>query len=382
MVLRSPLIVLVLFAVGCQPPGKIVRGPYLQQTGATSTFIVWQTDRPLTGAVHYGTRSTRQREQRAPNRRTMHAVRLHGLSPGTTYVYRISAGGRTTRVFRFTTATADAQSLTFGVIGDFGSGSSAERRNAELLEAEPVDLVLTVGDNVYPLGTEREYPRALFGPFGSLMHRIALWPSLGNHDYGAQEGVPLRGTAAAYLRNFVLPARPGGERYYSFRRGNAEFLAIDSERTSFAPGSPQYRWIARTLARSHACWKIPYFHHPVHPEYVHPMAGDLTKQAQLERWLVPLFERYGVKLVLTGHEHNYVRTRPLIGGHPNQRGIVYIISGGGGAALDPLPPQSSPLSAARGRFFQHLLVSIHRRRAEVRAIDAAGRVRDRVRLAC
>jgi hypothetical protein len=180
----------------------------------------------------------------------------------------------------------------------------------------------------------------------------------------------------------VLPARPGGERYYSFRRGNAEFLAIDSERTSFAPGSPQYRWIAHRLARSHACWKIPYFHHPVHPEYVHPLADDLTRQAQLERWLVPLFERYGVKLVLTGHEHNYLRTRPLIGGHPDRRGIVYIISGGGGAELDPLPAQPGPLTAARGRFFEHLLISLDGRRADVRAIDGAGRVRDRVRLAC
>jgi hypothetical protein len=269
----------------------------------------------------------------------------------------------------------------FGAIGDFGSGAPPEYRNAALLRREAVDFVLTLGDNSYPLGLESEYPRALFRPFGSLMRRVALWPTLGNHDYG-NEGSAFRGTADAYLRNFVLPRRPGRERFYSFRYANAEFLAIDSEVTSFAPGSRQYRWIDKALKRSRACWKIPYFHHPAHAEYVDPMATDVAKLADVQRWLVPLFERRGVKLVLAAHEHNYVRSRPLLAGRRHPRGIVYVLAGGGGAALDPLPARPSPLTAARGRFFHHLLVSVAGRRAQVSAIDTAGRVRDRVRLEC
>ena len=98
-----------------------------------------------------------------------------------------------------------------------------------------------------------EYDRGLFRPFGSLMRRVALWPTLGNHDYG-NEGTMRRRTARAYFRNFVLPATPGRERFDSFRYANAEFLAIDDEVTSFAPGSRQYRWIDATLRRSRACW--------------------------------------------------------------------------------------------------------------------------------
>ena len=113
-----------------------------------------------------------------------------------------------------------------------------------------------------------------------------------------------------------------------------------------------------------------------------PTATDVAKRADLQRWLVPLFERHGVKLVLTAHEHNYVRSRPLLGGRRHPRGVVYLLAGGGGGALQPLPPRPSPLTAARGRFFHHLLVSVAGRRATVRAIDTAGRVRDRVRLEC
>jgi acid phosphatase type 7 len=381
------LIALALLLPGCAtiglgpPADGIARGPYLQQTRSTSVYVVWRTAHPTTGAVHYGTRSTDERVQRDPTRRALHAVRLTGLSPATSYLYRVRADGETTRASRFTTAKVGSVPFRFGAIGDYGSGAAPEYRNAALLRREAVDFVLTLGDNAYELGLDSEYPRAVFHPFGALMHRVAMWPTLGNHDYG-NEGEEVRGTADAYLRNFVLPSDPGRERFYSFRYANAEFLAIDSEVTSFAPGSRQYRWIDATLGRSGACWKIPYFHHPVHAEYVEPTATDMAKLAELQRWLVPLFERHGVKLVLTAHEHNYLRSRPLLGGRRHPRGIVYMLSGGGGGELEPLPARPSPLTASRGRFFHHLLVSVVGRRAEVRAIDTAGRVRDRVRLEC
>ena len=361
-------------AVAQAPGAGIVRGPYLQQTLSTSTYVVWQTERPLPGAVLYGRANSRERVRHDGGQRVLHTVQLRGLTPAASYVYRVKAGGRTTRVFRFTTAKVGDEPFKFGVIGDYGSGREPAYRNAARLRREAVEFVVSTGDNVYPLGLEREYDRGLFRPFGSLMRRVALWPTLGNHDYG-DEGPRPRRTANAYFRNFVLPRHPGRERYYSFRYANAEFLAIDDEVTSFTPGSQQYRWIDATLRRSRACWKIPLFHHPVHPEYVNPSAGDVERQRHLGRWLVPLFERHGVRLVLSGHEHNYVRSRVLAG-------VTYVLTGGGGAALDPLPPSPSPVTAARGRFFHHLLVSVAGRGMRVRAIDTAGRVRDRFRLTC
>ena len=241
--------------------------------------------------------------------------------------------------------------------------------------------MLTIGDNVYPLGLESEYERALFRPFGSLMRRVALWPTLGNHDYG-NEGAAFRRTADAYFRNFVLPRHPGRERFYSFRYANAEFLAIDSEVTSFAPGSRQYRWIDATLRRSRACWKIPYFHHPAHAEYVNPSAEDVAKLRDLQRWLVPLFERHGVKLVLSGAR---AQLRPQQEAHrrPPHPGASPMCSPAAAA------PRSSPCPRRRVRSRPHAAGSSTTcwsrspdGSMRVRAIDTAGRVRDRFGLTC
>ena len=115
---------------------------------------------------------------------------------------------------------------------------------------------------------------------------------------------------------------------------------------------------------------------------MNPEPGDIPKLLDIQRWLVPLFERHGVKLVLDAHEHNYVRSTSLLAGRPDPRGVTYVLAGGGGAALEPLPPAPSPLTAARGRFHHHLLVSVAGREALVSAIDTVGRVRDQVRVNC
>jgi hypothetical protein len=282
---------------------------------------------------------------------------------------------------RFRTAPRSHASFAFGAIGDFGTGNRVARHHAALLRREHVAFLVTTGDNVYPDGLDAQYDGALFRPFGWLMRRIAIWPSLGNHDYGDEGGMS-RGTARAYFRNFVLPRRPGHERYYSFRYANAEFLSLDTEVTPFAPGTPQYRWVEATLKRSPACWKIPYFHHPAYAEYVDPPAADVARLRDVRRWLVPLFERYGVKLVLDSHEHNYVRSKPTRADRPAADGVTYVLTGGGGAALDPLPAAPQPLTAARGHFFNHLLISVSGRKLTGRAIDPMGRVRDRFAITC
>jgi 3',5'-cyclic AMP phosphodiesterase CpdA len=73
---------------------------------------------------------------------------------------------------------------------------------------------------------------------------------------------------------------------------------------------------------------VAFFHHPPWS------SGEHGSQLAVRREFGPLFERYGVDLVLTGHDHNYERSKPMRGSEvasaPTQ-GVSYLVVGSGGA---------------------------------------------------
>jgi acid phosphatase len=86
-----------------------------------------------------------------------------------------------------------------------------------------------------------------------------------------------------------------------------------------------------------------------------------------QEW-VPLFERHGIALVLSGHDHNYERLR--------RDGLTYVVSGGGSSVLyrmrDRLPESES--FAARTHF---VLLDLHQDRIELQAVALGGELLDR-----
>jgi hypothetical protein len=92
---------------------------------------------------------------------------------------------------------------------------------------------------------------------------------------------------------------------YSFDYGDAHFTCIDSNRYIDPNDTALQAWIAADLSATPAIWKFVVYHHP--PFNV----GDEHYQVQHMRVLAPLLEAHGVDFVLSGHEHNYQRARPL-----------------------------------------------------------------------
>jgi 3',5'-cyclic AMP phosphodiesterase CpdA len=106
----------------------------------------------------------------------------------------------------------------------------------------------------------------------------------------------------------------GGNRYYTFRKGDVEFFVLDSNYMS----PQQLTWIEDKLQNSGAKWKIAYFHHPMFTSAkFHGPDLDLRQQ------LMPLFLKYGVNAVWSGHEHVYERIKP-------QSGIYFFLVGNSG----------------------------------------------------
>jgi hypothetical protein len=273
-------------------------------------------------------------------------AQVRGLRPDTAYPYEISirgqrAGGGTVRTW-----PQRATSLTFFVIGDYGDGSDQQRALAATMwnefqqrehAGQPVRFVITTGDNIYgEFGGGSVIPRSgsadadwepkFFAPYRDLLQQIPFLPSPGNHDGNASEN---RADLNTYLDNFFFPRnRPA--RWYEFQFGGlADFFALDStDNTKAGHPAPNYekggaesRWLAGAMAKSTAPWKIPYFHHP--PFNAGP--GHGASYDELRHW-VELFERRGVKVAFSGHEHNFQFSEDSgATGH-----VRYVISGSGG----------------------------------------------------
>ena len=196
--------------------------------------------------------------------------------------------------------------LRFAVIGDSGTGDSNQYKLAKVFtdmhQRFPYEFVLMLGDNMYGGESARDFQRKFEIPYKPVLDKgIKFYAALGNHD----------STNQRMYKHFNM----NGERFYTFRpKAGVRFFSLDSnymDRT-------QLQWLEKELAASGSDWKIMYFHHPIYSS-----GGRHGSDTALRDQLEPLFLKYGVDLVLAGHEHFYERLKP-------QKGIHYFISGGAG----------------------------------------------------
>ncbi len=344
----------------------IVRGPYLGRFDDTSITVIWQTDDTAEGEVRLFDDQGRQvsaipysannREQR---------VRFDNVTPGALYRYEILAGGEL--VYRDGSVRAplarQARAVRFAVFGD--TDGETPRFIADLLVERDLRLALHTGDVVYPSGAAEDYDSKFFKPFQRWLERGVILPTLGNHDAMTKRGAPM-------LQNFVLPANGDPEsRYYSVREGDALFICLDVETSSFGLGSEQYRWLEQTLRESDAAWKFVWFHEPPYSS---------ANSNQIIRFVLgPLFEAQGVDIVFCGHEHMYERTVPIRDFATASRGVVYITAGGGGAGFTRFVRQERAAAVAARHGV--VVIDIDGTRLTGYAVDADGTVFDQFRIA-
>jgi hypothetical protein len=214
-------------------------------------------------------------------------------------------------------------SLKFGVLGDFGTGDRAQYQLAEqmakLHERFPYELVILVGDNMYGGERAEDFRTKFEVPYKPLLERgVKFYASLGNHD--------------ARNQRFYKLFNMDGKLYYSFKapKQNVRFFALE---TTYAEPE-QMAWVKKELEAANDDWKIPFFHHPLYSSGSRH-GSDLRLRSILE----PMFVQNQVKVVFTGHDHFYERTKL-------QKGIAYFVVGSGGKLRGGNIDRSSGLTAS------------------------------------
>ncbi|MEN3157934.1 metallophosphoesterase family protein [Alkalimonas sp. NCh-2] len=373
-------------------PDRIVLTP--TQTPAHSQFINWRTNHAvvlaeleLTEAVDGpGLHQTAVRfEGKTQALQTdnglahHHQVLVTGLQPDTLYAYRVRGQHTWSEWLQFRTAHADFVPFQFIYFGDAQNALKSHFSRvarAALLQAPNASLMLHAGDLVnsrYGI-LDNEWGE-WFDASGWQARMINQLVTTGNHEYvqldpasdsrtlvpqfPAQFSVP--GNGPAPLQDTVFYVDYQGVRFISLN--STEALMNE------AMARLQAEWLEQVLQQNQARWTVVTYHHPMFS------VSKGRDNERLRHYWQPLFARYGVDLVLQGHDHVYGRNVSE-GKNAQQAGTVYLVSVAGPKMYlvsDDAKRQMQPV-AEDTQLFQ--VISVEENQLHYQALTATGRLYD------
>jgi hypothetical protein len=258
----------------------------------------------------------------------MHEAHLCGLKPDTAYSYQVGAvdgagADHFSTVATFRTApdivaNPDAE-VVIAVVGDSRDGATVLSQVATLLAGKAPDLILFSGDAV-TLGVIQPEWEEFFDAAEPLFKTAPVVSAHGNHE----------ANAINYYAQFAMP---GDEENYALDYGFAHLTVLNDTPIDDAAilGSTKTFLDADLTAHDSARWKLVMHHQPIWSASTRHGSSTTLRDA----W-GPVFDAHAVDLVLSGHDHDYERSKPMKGSTPQAtpaEGTVYMVSGGAGAEI-------------------------------------------------
>ena len=379
-------------------PYTIVRQPYLQQVTSTAATVVWATRESGTAQVRITspaglTTTVSAASALVPASATglsgdyyQHVAQVGGLTSATSYQYDILLNGSDLTPGTDTVRTAPAVgtgTVSFIAFGDSGTGSAEQQQLAALMASDTFDFAVHGGDVAYGVAagtgaaTYQTMDDWFFAPYGSWLRARPMFPSLGNHDSRAANG-----DGRPYLDLFVLPTNGASasypdhaERFYSFDYGPVHVVVLDTELAfqDVNRRAAQLAWLDADLSATTQPWKVAVFHRSPYSS-----GGEHGSDLAVREAFGAAFDRHGVQLAISAHEHDYERTVPMRAGAPDAEGTTYIVTGGGGGPL--YPSGTATWTAYSASVHHYLKGTVSDCTLQVDAVSISGGALDRVTL--
>jgi predicted phosphodiesterase len=204
----------------------------------------------------------------------------------------------------------------FAAFGDTRTGHKVHRALIENMAKENVDLVVHSGDLVESGGVLDQWVE-FFSIEAPVIASAPLIAALGNHDLSQRN----------HYKRFILAKRYADDQRYFYRDwGDVRVIIMDSEEESRA-GSAQYEFLESAMrdGAEKDMFMIVALHRPPYS------AGAHGSDLEMREILGELCPRFGVEVVLAGHDHNYERTKRI-------DGVTYFVAASGGAPIRRMNP--------------------------------------------
>jgi len=325
-----------------------VVNPYIRFLEKSDVVISFEFDATAAGDLLYGTDQGNLDQAIRFDCAAFHEIKLSNLNPETVYYYDVrlndADGIQNPDQQFFKTLPEKANPFVFAVYGDSSSGVESYDLNhgwvlRSVMEDTFPEFVVLTGDIVND-GSKLSDWRRFFELEHELTRNIPIYGVVGNND---SKGRP-------YFEKYFLYGDQKTQ--YSFDYNDCHFIVLDVLRgqgnayyNSFRPGNPQFKWLLSDLQSENntkAKFTFVFFHAPV-------FSPDGRGNIMIQEMLHPLFKKYGVDMVFNG-THCYSRGE--------KDGIIYFITGGGGAELREARSRKVAEIKEDANLFHHLRVHV------------------------
>ncbi len=235
------------------------------------------------------------------------------------YVYRVGDGSTWSSVgqvrvddgkegfsFLFTTDPQDYDETGFSAWADLVASAYETVPDAAFM-ANGGDVVNDSHGNWGQTPDDHDMDQWIYAldlPKSNFMNSVFM-PTAGNHD----------SWATSFTDRFAIDyqgsTQTGG--YYTFTYGDV-FFAVMNTNESGSKMTAQVEWVSQQLAATDKTWKIVMMHKGAISTGDHSNDGDV---AEWRNAILPVMAKYSVDLVLQGHDHVYVRSKPYLYGEAN-----------------------------------------------------------------
>ncbi len=315
-----------------------------------------------------------------------HSVNFTSLDPGKTYAYRVGSDADASEWFTFTTASATADPYTFLYFGDsqMGSNSLFSRVIRQAYRSVPDARLMIFPGDLVDGGTGSLLQDNEWGIWheagGFIYAEVPVMPTPGNHEYYNPGDRTNRKLNRYWRPGFTLPENgPAGleETSYTTDYQGVRFIVLDSDvmmRSEELAGK-QALWVEELLSNNPCKWTVMAFHHPIFS------TSARRDNKAVSGPLKPLIDKYGVDLVLTGHDHTYARGNILPDDEEKKgkrAGTVYVVSVSGSKQYLQDAEPWWDLGLTYTQMWQ--AITVDGNELEYKAYDASGTLVDRFTL--
>lgn len=344
---------------------------YAEITPATPSPDLWKNLKRC--------KAVSEREDDYGTVRTYHHVTFDSLSPGQSYLYRIGNGDKSwSEWYQFSTAAAGASPFSFIYISDIQVGIHDHYPRVirkAVNTAGDASFIMFTGD-MTSAASEWEW-NAFFRSNGWLFGMMPVAAVPDSHEYVWNKETKSSSLTSYWGHLFSYPENTP-ERLlslgnYHFDYQGCRFIMLNTR--ELEEGGDEYRgyvlsWLERLLADNPTGWCIVGQHRPVYS------VAEGRNSDKIKAYLKPLYDKYDVDLVLTGHDHVYGRMRGEQNGRRSQEleGPVYVVSVAGSQVYMPEYNTYVERMASNTQLFQ--TVSVGAQSIDFKAYLATGELYD------